>query len=988
MKAVSLGYRSTFFVIVSLVLLVGSGSFVWVAPPASGVASARPASGASPIGAGETPGLARAVPAVPVLPAGQIGGWDGASYNTSQCKCAPPEGNVASGAGFVVQVVQGEILVYNEANHALLRNASLGQFFHAPAGTSVQSPRVLFDASRARWFLTSVIANATGTGYILLNVSRFANPDLAWYQYRIDLGATALPQGLALALSMDQVVITDDQFSAGAFHAADAWILNKSATLDGTYKLADLHHYNSTVAMAFAPAVEIGSNNTAYLVSDCAAAASGICPGGTSLHYFSVTGVPPATVTVHAFTLTIPATSCLPYGKNCTVAGGVPQPGGTGIQLSSGDLRLRSAVWENGALWAAGNEGCKVGTAEVSCLHLVEVVTGTNKLGRDLAYAPGNSTLFYFDPAVTMDTASDLVFSFTRSGNTTLPTMELAALPPGGKVLAPTVAAASKVPYDPTGLITAGVCSATVPCPWSTSSGAATEPSNGSLLWFDGTYCPANCTTNYWSTWISRAVPSVPYTYLVTFAEKGLPRGTVWSTSYHGTQLFSTGSTIAYLERNGTVNFTVPAIAAGLGIRYLATPATGPVNVSGKSVTVNVTFTEQYLLTTRAVPAGVGTVSPATAWFDANATVNISATGSSGEVFYNWVGTGKGSYNGSSNPAAVHLGSPVTETADFEPGFAITFSETGLPEPGNFWTITLNGKAVRTNLTSIGFTVANGSYTYSISPQISLGYGDRAIAANDTGTVTVSGKAVGVGVTFLEQYLLSMTTTPNGSGVLLPGTGWYSAHAVINLSAGAGPGYRFIHWNGTGYGNYAGPDARVSLTLNGPINETAIFTDLGYIEGSVLPSSAQLSIDSTLVQVTTQGTFNDSVTGGNHFVVVSAPGYQTLYLNVSVLAASGVSLTLDLKATPAPSSAGGGTLLGMDPMLLLIIVIAVLAVLAVVAFLLGRKMGGKPRPKDGPEEAEPANASSSGPPGPGFPGGPPGYPPQGPAPNLPPWGPQ
>lgn len=918
-------------------------------------------------------------------PAGQLVGWTGADYNTSTCGCLPPEGNAASGAGYLVQVVQGEVRVYVVGTHALLHNESLLKFFRAPTGTTVQYPVAAFDPAQARWFIAAVVVNASKTsGYVLVNVSQTANPELSWYQYRISPGAV-LPERLLMALTSVQVLVTDDSFAGGVLKAADLWVLNKTALLDGSYKASDLFHYNSTTEMSWVPAPEIGVNDTGYFVTDCASVPTGTCRGGTALDFSTVHGVPPKAVSVRTFSLTIPASLCLPYSRNCTVSGGVPQRGGAGINISSGDLALTSAVWENGNLWAAGNAGCKVTTAIVACLHLIQVLTGTNKLARAIDYAPGNATIFYFDPSVSMDTASDLLLTFTKSGNSTLPTVEDSSLPLGGKMTTPAVAALSKVPYDPVPFVTAGVCNATVPCPWGTSSTASVEPENGSVSWFDAQYCPANCTSNYWSTWISKYAPTIPYTYYVTFDASGLPKGLTWSVNFRGVSLYSMGSYVSYLERNGTANYSVPRLAVGTTIRYVPLVATAPVNVSGKGVTVNVTFVEQFLLTTHVTPAASGTVAPATSWYDTNASVNLSATAGTGYAFFDWTGTGKGAYSGTSNPARFKVIGPVVETANFEPGSVVTISEGGLPA-GTSWTVTLNGLAATTNLSSASFTVANGTYTYSVSSMVPLGYGDRAVATVDSGSVIVAGKAMGVSVSYTEQYFLSVSETPNGSGTVTPAAGWYTAHAVLNLTAGAAPGFRFLHWNGTGYGNYGGSSDPVQLTLNGPMNETAIFTSLGYIDGTVQPATAQVSIDSTLVPVN-QGSFNTSATAGGHFLVVSAPGYQTLYLNLTVAAASGVSLALSLVPVPAPSSASGsGTILGISSPILLIIVVAVMAVLAALAFIMGRKLGKKRTGEEPPsaEPAPPGAAGPVGPGGPGYPGGPPAYPP----PGAPPWGPQ
>jgi uncharacterized repeat protein (TIGR02543 family) len=59
-----------------------------------------------------------------------------------------------------------------------------------------------------------------------------------------------------------------------------------------------------------------------------------------------------------------------------------------------------------------------------------------------------------------------------------------------------------------------------------------------------------------------------------------------------------------------------------------------------------------------------GTVSSG-GWKNSGATVSISATPTSGYSFTNWTGSGTGSFSGTSNPASITMGGPITETASF-----------------------------------------------------------------------------------------------------------------------------------------------------------------------------------------------------------------------------------------------------------------------------------------------------------------------------------
>ena len=74
-------------------------------------------------------------------------------------------------------------------------------------------------------------------------------------------------------------------------------------------------------------------------------------------------------------------------------------------------------------------------------------------------------------------------------------------------------------------------------------------------------------------------------------------------------------------------------------------------------------FTTQYQLTMQA--AANGTTTPPSGWFDAGASVSISATPNASFGFNGWTGTGSGSYSGWANPASVKMNAPITETPAF-----------------------------------------------------------------------------------------------------------------------------------------------------------------------------------------------------------------------------------------------------------------------------------------------------------------------------------
>jgi hypothetical protein len=75
---------------------------------------------------------------------------------------------------------------------------------------------------------------------------------------------------------------------------------------------------------------------------------------------------------------------------------------------------------------------------------------------------------------------------------------------------------------------------------------------------------------------------------------------------------------------------------------------------------------------------------------------------------------------------------------------------------------------------------------------------------------------------FRTQYQLTMTHGTGGR--VSPASGWRNSGAVVSISATPASGYSFSNWVASGNGSYSGTNNPASITMGGPITETAIFT--------------------------------------------------------------------------------------------------------------------------------------------------------------------
>jgi hypothetical protein len=100
------------------------------------------------------------------------------------------------------------------------------------------------------------------------------------------------------------------------------------------------------------------------------------------------------------------------------------------------------------------------------------------------------------------------------------------------------------------------------------------------------------------------STPSV-HVYSVTFDERGLPGGDLWSATLAGVLLNSTTTYETFDQLNGTYAFSI-----GAPKNYTAAPESGNVVVSGSIIVLNVSFTENVSSTPSGPPTSQGYLPP------------------------------------------------------------------------------------------------------------------------------------------------------------------------------------------------------------------------------------------------------------------------------------------------------------------------------------------------------------------------------------------
>lgn len=277
-----------------------------------------------------------------------------------------------------------------------------------------------------------------------------------------------------------------------------------------------------------------------------------------------------------------------------------------------------------------------------------------------------------------------------------------------------------------------------------------------------------------------------------------------------------------------TIATTSPQ-SVGTGVRYVWANWSDCQSISHAitpiaDINYTATFSTQYYLT---MSHGTGgSVSPSSSgWKNSGTTLSISAKPTSNTLvsysFAGWTGNGIGSYSGMNNPASIVMSGPITETASF------------IQNPVQV--------TVQTNPVGLSFAVDTTTYTSAqtfswqpgsshtiatTSPQ-SGSTGVRYVWKNWSGGGTISHTVAPATntiytATFTTQYYLTMSHGTGGT--VSPGSGWKNSGTAVCITATPATGYSFSSWTGSGTDSYTGSSNPISITMGGPISETAAFT--------------------------------------------------------------------------------------------------------------------------------------------------------------------
>ncbi|OWP57180.1 MAG: hypothetical protein B2I17_02040 [Thermoplasmatales archaeon B_DKE] len=441
---------------------------------------------------------------------------------------------------------------------------------------------------------------------------------------------------------------------------------------------------------------------------------------------------------------------------------------------------------------------------------------------------------------------------------------------------------------------------------------------NGSYLYFiytaDKRFAPSSYSGDFLISGINLTF-SVSFTevkYSVSFNETGLPVGDSWYLNITGMPSSGQVYDTSYSAKlpNGSYSYEVSTSNK----LYLAN--TSEFVVGGSRVTINVKFvpvTYKVVFYARSEnphalnpPAGIPWYVNITNGQNLQSTSNnISFYEPNGSYSYN-VSIGDHIYRPIPGSGSFTInGSQYSKDILFEfVTYTVEFKEHGIPNylasMSKQWYVNVTGRPSDVSIQpTLSISLSNGTYYYTLSS------GNYSFEPSTrTGTFTVMGNNVTVPASFNPTYSVKLIENgiPNGNRWFVSGpngSSFNSTGYVIVLHEVNGT-YSFTAKNETAF--YTMDNILSVLVKGANLTENINYYHYAYINGSVFPVNATVTVDGKTMDIGNNGMFNFSEISGSYHIVVSAKGYRNYYANFTLNQSAVKNLAINLRPLPSKSA--------------------------------------------------------------------------------------
>jgi len=305
---------------------------------------------------------------------------------------------------------------------------------------------------------------------------------------------------------------------------------------------------------------------------------------------------------------------------------------------------------------------------------------------------------------------------------------------------------------------------------------------------------------------------------------------------------------------SGTTNFPFTRHAP-----YLSDIRASPTTVNvGQTVTIYVTVTNPETSSKSCYVRMLLYKGTSSCVFDQNSQSFSIPGGGSYQFSFSYTPTEAGTYYHFAGVYTTYSTTALTDqwaqSSSFTVIYSYTVSISGLTSGST--TVYLDGSAKTTlsNGQSYTFSGLSGSHKISVDSPIDIGSTVRYVCTPKEINVSSQGSYT---FSYTTLYWLTMQANPSNGGTVSPNSGWYPAGQPWTISASSASGWTFQSWTGSGTGSYSGPNNPATITINGPITETANFqqatTPSLSVQVSANPSSITTSQYSTITVTVTSG---------------------------------------------------------------------------------------------------------------------------------------